>query len=57
MNNDKYESLMNTFNVLMNFSPAFKGFFDIVADKTAEEREQSKEEEFEKTNTEYFTGE
>ena len=57
MNNDKYESLMDTFKVLMNFSPSFKEFFDIVSDKTAEEREQSKEEEFEKTNTEYFTGE
>ena len=28
-----------------------------MADETAEEVEQAKEEEFEKTNTEYFTGE
>lgn len=55
MNN--YESLMSMFNTLMNSAPSFKEFLDIMANKTAEEREQAKEEEFEKTNTEYFTGE
>lgn len=55
MNN--YESIMNMFSTLMNSAPSFKEFLNIMADETAEEVEQAKEEEFEKTNTEYFTGE
>lgn len=54
MNN--YESLIGMFNTLMNSAPSFKEFLDIMVNETVEEREQAKEEEFEKTNTEYFTG-
>lgn len=55
MNN--YESIMSMFSTLINSTPSFKEFLNIMADEEAEEAEQAKEEEFEKTNTEYFTGE
>ena len=53
MNN--YESIMKTFSAIINSVPSWSAFIDAEINKTAEEIEQAEEEEFEKTNSEYFT--
>lgn len=54
MNN--YESIMKTISAIMHSAPSWNAFIDAEINKTAEEIEQAEEEEFEKTNSEYFTG-